>query len=84
MYSKNKGYMAQQLTLSVENANVMASLRKVLSLMEGVTIVKTPRISAKKKLTPYEQSMDDLRNGNVSEYECAEDFYKEMGMSYLA
>ncbi len=75
--------MAQQMILNMENVGIIPSLRKVLSLMEGVTIVPTPKAKAKKsahKLTPYEQSMDDLQNGRVTTYNSAEDFFKEMGI----
>ncbi len=75
--------MAQQITLNIENVGIISSLRKVLSLMEGVTIVPTPKAKVKKsvhELTPYEQSMDDLRNGRVTTYNSAEEFFKEMSI----
>ncbi len=75
--------MAQQITLNIENVGIIPSLRKVLNLMEGVTIVKTPKAVVKnraRKLTPYEQSLKDLREGKVTTYKSAEDFYKEMGI----
>ena len=75
--------MPQQIVLNIENTGIVASLRKVLSLMDGVTIVDTPKTHTKKaerKLTPYEQSMDDLKRGRVTTYNCVEDFYKEMGI----
>ncbi len=70
--------MAQQLTLSVRNRSILTSLRKVLSLMDGVTIVETHSLT--KKRSAYEQSMDDLQNGRVTVYDNAEDFYKELGI----
>ncbi len=75
--------MAEQIILNIENDSIIPSLRKVLSLIEGVSIVKKPKTknrSKKKKLTPYEQAMDDLCNGRVTTYDNAEDFFKEIGI----
>ncbi len=75
--------MAQQITLSIEDSSVVASLRKVLSLMDGVTIVNPSKSRDKKeqrKLTPYEQSREDVRCGRVTTYKSLEDFYAKMGI----
>ncbi len=72
-----------ELTLRIENRSVLSSLRKVLSLMEGVTIVKKPKASAKqgqRKLTAYEQSREDVRCGRVAEYKDLNEFYQKMGI----
>ncbi len=71
--------MAQQIILNVENISIVASLRKVLSAMDGVTIMKPARKSTR-KLTSYEQAREDIRKGNVTTYESLDDFYKNMGI----
>ncbi len=73
--------MAQQIVLKVEDSSVVTSLRKVLSLMKGVTIVNiTEEKMTEKKRSSYEQAREDIRNGRVNTYNSLNDFYEEMGI----
>ncbi len=67
----------EQILLNVENKNILPSLKRVLGSIEGVTIVRVPRVavsanygqdksSAKKKKTGLELGIDDLEHGRVS------------------
>ncbi len=73
--------MAQQIILNVENSGILASLRKVLAAMEGVSIVNPSRTKSKKgKSSSYEQAREDISAGRVNTYKTLEDFYHKMGI----
>ena len=57
-------------------------MRKVLSLMEGVSIVKTVE-TPNNHITQtkgYKEAIDDILNGRVSELFCSEEY----GVNHLA
>ncbi len=73
--------MTQQIILNVEDSRILASLRRVLAAMEGVTIINPSCARGKKaKLTSYEQAREDISEGRVNTYKSLEDFYDKMGI----
>lgn len=73
--------MSQQIIINVEDPGILPSLRKVLSMIKGVSIVmgKKEETSAS-ELSDYEQSLEDIKNGRVHTYGSAEDFFDKMGI----
>ena len=64
-----------QMIVSVADASMMKELKRAISLMRGVAKVTIPR---RKKLSAYELSMRDLKEGRVYEYESLDDLIKEI------
>ncbi len=71
--------MAHQLTIEVEDSRFLSNLRKVLDQIKGVTIVGFCD-TGKRKLSAYEQSLEDVEKGNVNSYDSAEELFKKMGI----
>ncbi len=71
--------MAQQLVIRVEDNSIMSSLRKILNLMQGVSIVDVTN-EKEQPLSAYEQSLDDVRNGRVNTYKSTDEFFAKMGI----
>ncbi len=71
--------MAHQLIIEVEDSRFLSNLRKVLGQTKGVTIVGFCDTS-KRKLSAYEQSLEDVEKGNVNSYDSAEELFKKMGI----
>lgn len=75
--------MAQQIIIRVEDSTVLPSLRKILGLIKGVSIVKCSKVKkedSSQQLLAYEQSVDDIQNGRVNTYKNAADFFEKMGI----
>lgn len=68
--------MSNTLTIQVEDKNVMAGLKKVLSAMSGVVILP----SHKKEKSGLDEAMDDVREGRVTKYDSADDMFKKLGL----
>lgn len=65
-----------QLTITVDNPNILPHLKSVLKAIEGVNIVPTRR----KRKPGIEQAYDDVRAGRITRYASKEDFYKAFGL----
>lgn len=73
-----KEYMTMtQLTINVENQSILPHLKKILNALEGVTIA-APK--SKRKLTGYEEAMEDVKAGRVTHFDTVEDMFKSFGI----
>lgn len=54
-----------QLTLNIDNPSALRAIRALVKNMTGVEIAKRKR---KMTQTGYELAMEDVRNGNLTEY----------------
>lgn len=65
------------VTINVESNSVFESLKKILSLMDGVSIVKTTETPTPNyditQTKGYKEAIDDIQNGRVSESFCREE-----------
>ena len=68
--------MSNTLTIQVEDKTVMAGLKKVLSAMSGVVILPTN----KTKKSGLDEAMDDIHNGRVTKYDCADEMFEKLGI----
>lgn len=66
-----------QLTLNIENISILPQSKQMISGFEGVSIAKTQDIPA---FSGIEESLENVRNGRVTHYETAEDFFKAFGI----
>ena len=60
-----------------KNNSILPSLRKVLNAIPGVKIINNNAKKAK-TMTAYEESLNDVKEGRVYEYDSLNDFIKEI------
>ena len=63
-----------QIVLNIEDKNIVASLKRVLSTMNGVTIASS------KNLSPYEKSKIEARNGEINTYASVDELFAKVGL----
>lgn len=61
-----------QITINIENTKILPHLKKILSAIEGVSIVNTP----KKRKVGIEEAIDDIKAGNITRYGSPENLFK--------
>ena len=65
-----------QLLVNIEDMSLLKDIKKAISMVKGVGKITMPR----RRMTSYERSLDDERNGRVNHYENSEEFFKKMGI----
>ena len=65
-----------QLLVNIEDMSLLKDIKKAISMVKGVGKITVPR----RRMTSYERSLDDERNGRVNHYENSEEFFKKMGI----
>lgn len=65
-----------QMTITIDDASKVSTIRKLLKMIDGVNILPTPR---KKKKSGLEEALKDVKTGRVTRYQSVDDFFKEMG-----
>ncbi len=63
----------EQIVLNVENKSIIPSLKRVLSSLDGVSVIRAPRNSAplqvrpcvKKKKTELDLAIEDVQKGHL-------------------
>lgn len=65
-----------QLTINIEDESILPHLKKILKAIDGVSIAKTSKTSK----CGLDEAYEDVRNGRVTHYENADDFFKAMGI----
>ena len=65
-----------QIILDIESKSILPNLRKVFSAILGVKIINNKAKKAK-IMTPYEKSLNDVKEGRVYEYDSLNDFIKD-------
>ena len=64
-----------RLTVDFEDISMLRDIKKAISMVRGVTKVTVPRT---KRLSSYERSLRDLKEGRVYEYDSLDDLIKEI------
>lgn len=67
------------LTISVEDASIVPSLRRVLRSINGVSIVRSSD-GKTKRMSNYEKAMDDIKCGRVTTYKNSQELFDELGI----
>ena len=67
-------YSMTQLVLNIEDKSMVASLKRVLATMNGVTIASS------KSLSPYEKSKIEARNGKINTYASVDELFAKVGL----
>jgi len=71
-----------QLVITLKDQSYLSNIRRIVKSLVGVEKVSTTTIpkvtSRKRRLTRYEKSMLDLKEGRVYEYNSLDDLIKEI------
>ena len=74
--------MMTQLVITLKDQSYLPNIRRIVKSLVGVEKVSTTTIpkvtSRKRRLTRYEKSMLDLKEGRVYEYNSLDDLIKEI------
>ncbi|MBR1545364.1 MAG: hypothetical protein IJ633_01025 [Prevotella sp.] len=66
-----------QLVITLKDSSYLPNIRRIVKSLVGVEKVSVPR---KKRLSRYEQSLLDAKEGRVYEYKDSDEFFKKMGI----
>ncbi len=74
-----------QLEITLKDQSYLPNIRRIVKSLVGVEKVSTAKsadrpITRKKRLSRYEQSLLDAKEGRVNTYESSEEFFKKMGI----
>ena len=74
-----------QLVITLKDQSYLPNIRRIVKSLVGVEKVTTAKTisrptARKKRLSRYEQSLLDAKEGRVHSYESSEDFFKEIGI----
>ena len=72
-----------QLVITLKDQSYMPNIRRIVRSLVGVEKVTTKTIDKpvrKKRLSRYEQSLLDAKEGRVYSYENSDEFFKKMGI----
>ena len=69
-----------QLVITLKDQSYLPNIRRIVKSLVGVEKVTTAKpVVRKKRLSRYEQSLLDVKEGRVNSYESSEEFCKKMG-----
>ena len=66
-----------QLLVEIEDMSLLSDIKKAIKMLKGV---KNVRSSRRKRMTAYEESMLDVKEGRVNEYASVDDFFNTLGV----
>ena len=74
-----------QLVITLKDQSYLPNIRRIVKSLVGVEKVTTAKnttksAARKKRLSRYEQSLLDVKEGRVYSYENSEEFFKKMGI----
>lgn len=64
----------EQIIINVEDKSILRSLRKILSSLNGVSIVK----SVRKRKSGLDEALEDVKEGRVYTAENSEEMFKHI------
>ena len=73
------------IVLNVPDESLVSKVKQICKMLQGVTSVKVERPKKVKeedvtKTQGYQEAMEDIELGRVTQYDSLKDFYKEMGL----
>ena len=69
----------EQIILKIEDKRILPSLKKILSLINGVSIVQPKQ----KKKSQLELAREDVKKGRIISYSAKEDLFNDLGLFCL-
>jgi hypothetical protein len=73
------------IVLNVPDESLVSKVKQICKMLQGVTSVKVERPKKVKeeditKTKGYQEAMEDIELGRITQYDSLKDFYKEMGL----
>ena len=74
-----------QLVITLKDQSYLPNIRRIVKSLVGVEKVTTTKnannkAANRRRLSRYEQSLLDVKEGRVNSYESSEEFFKKMGI----
>lgn len=74
-----------QIVVTLKDQSYLPNIRRIVKSLVGVEKVSTAKTSVKakaprKRLSRYEKSLLDMKEGRVHSYESSEEFFQKMGI----
>ena len=71
-----------QLVITLKDQSYLPNIRRIVKSLVGVEKVSTAKtaVRPKKRLSRYEKSLLDAKEGRVNTYESSEEFFEKMGI----
>lgn len=74
-----------QLVITLKDQSYLPNIRRIVKSLVGVEKVSTAKTAAKptvrkKRLSRYEQSLLDEKEGRINSYSSSEEFFTKMGI----
>ena len=66
-----------QFLIDIEDISHLKDIKKAFSMVKGVRKIRIPEL---KRLTEYEQSVKEAREGKVNRYATPEEFFNKRGI----
>jgi hypothetical protein len=73
-----KSPAAGQLLVSISDLSMLNDIKKAISMLKGVTMVKKQKEFDITKTAGYREAMDDVKNGRVYHAESVDDMFKQI------
>ena len=74
-----------QLVITLKDQSYLPNIRRIVKSLVGVEKVTTTKnannkATERRRLSRYEQSLLDAKEGRVNSYESSDEFFKKMGI----
>ena len=74
-----------QLVITLKDQSYLPNIRRIVKSLVGVEKVTTTKnannkAANRRRLSSYEQSLLDAKEGRVNSYESSDEFFKKMGI----
>ena len=75
----------KQLVITLKDQSYLPNIRRIVKSLVGVEKVTTTKnannkATNRRRLSRYEQSLLDAKEGRVNSYESSDEFFKKMGI----
>lgn len=64
-----------QILVNIEDMSMQKDIKKAISMVKGVGKITLPR---RRRMSSYERSLNDLKEGRVYEYDSLDDLIKDI------
>ena len=72
--------MAHQLVITVEDSKVLATIKKMLSLIPSVSSATPDKGKTAKTKTGLEQAQEEIESGDVFTYRSSDELFEKLGI----
>ena len=67
-----------QLLVSISDLSMLNDIKKAISMLKGVTMVKKQKEFDITKTKGFQEALDDVKHGRVTHYDSVDDMFKSV------